>query len=63
MWIHAPTAEEALSLTHAIAGPLGGWRTDIEAEVFARSEYAERHHARDFTVPVIRPRDASAGAA
>lgn len=55
VWIHAPTADEAISLTHAIAGPLRGWRTDIEAEVFLRNEYAEHHHPRDFTALVVRP--------
>lgn len=63
VWIHAPTAEEALELTHEIAGPLGGWRTDVEAEVFARGEYAARHRARDFTALVIRPRDEGGTAA
>jgi len=63
VWIHAPTAEEALSLTHAITGPLGGWRTEIETEVFLRSEYAKRHHPHDFTVMVIAPRRKAGGAA
>ena len=61
MWVHAPTAEEALSLTHAIAG-LGGWNTGLDTEALPRSEYAERHHPRDFTALVIRPRDAGAAA-
>lgn len=59
VWAHAPTAEEALSLTHAIDGPLGGWRTDIETEVFLRSEYAVRHYPRHFTMMVIAPRPRS----
>ena len=35
------------------SGPLGGWRTDVELDVFPRAEHPERAEPQDYTRSVI----------
>ena len=52
-WVRAPTAAAAAKRANERIGPLGGWTTDIELEVFPRAEYPERAEPQDYTRSVI----------
>ena len=51
VWLRAPTAAAKRANEHV--GPLGGWRTDVDLEVFPRAEYPERGEPEDYTRSVI----------
>ena len=55
VFVLAPDAHAAVTITNHLVGPMGGWRVgpDVELEVFLRSEYHERCDAGDFTHMVI----------
>ena len=55
VWLRAPTAAAAAAAKCANerVGPLGGWRTDVDLEVFPRAEYPERAEPQDYTRSVI----------
>ena len=53
VWLRAPTAATAANRANEHVGPLGGWRTDVDLEVFPRAEYAERGEPEDYTRSVI----------
>ena len=53
VWLRAPTAAAAAKCANERVGPLGGWRTDVDLEVFPRAEYPERAEPQDYTRSVI----------
>ena len=53
VWLRAPAAAAAAKRANERVGPLGGWRTDVDLEVFPRAEYAERGEPQDYTRSVI----------
>ena len=53
VWVRAPTAAAAAKRAKKRIGPYGGWRTDVELEVFPRAEYPERAEPQDYTRSVI----------
>ena len=55
VFVLAPDAHAAVTITNHLVGPMGGWRVglDAEHEVFLRSEYPARFDGRDFTRTVI----------
>ena len=55
VFVLAPDAHAAVTITNHLVGPLGGWRVgpDVELEVFLRSEYHMHCDAGDFTLTII----------
>ena len=53
VWLRAPTAAAAVKRANERVGPLGGWRTDVDLEVFPRAEYPERAEPEDYTRSVV----------
>ena len=53
VWLRAPSAAAAVKRANERVGPLGGWRTDVDLEVFPRAEYPERAEPQDYTRSVI----------
>ena len=51
--VRARTAAAAAKRANERIGPYGGWRTDVELEVFPRAEYPERAEPQDYTRSVI----------
>ena len=54
VWVHAPTATAAAAFAADRLGLLGGWRTDVELEIFPAEQYRERAGPRDYTRAVLR---------
>ena len=55
VWVLAPSAAAAAVIANHLCGPMGGWRvgSDVQLEVFLRSEYRKRCDAGDFNHRVV----------